>query len=120
MNERRIADAIIEADPVDPALAARHVALALAQMPGGRVVSRDIVERVPPRSLLASDALLIPPAAQSDVERGPVVERGARSGRDRSCGERKCKKDWRARHRTIVAFGGTWGNLEMPGDAPSS
>src|SRR4029453_17145669 len=63
-----IADAIVEADPVDAEPLAGGIAVAEVKPPARRLVLLHIFESALHRLLLLGDALLLPLAAETDVQ----------------------------------------------------
>src|SRR4051812_24800279 len=76
--KRRVADAIVEADPVHAQPLASRVAVAHLQAPQRRLSLIHIVERALHRLGLRLDAMLLPLAVDADVERDGIAERRAR------------------------------------------
>lgn len=73
--ERRIADAMVETDPIDSLIAAAGVAVAQLDSPRRRPCLANEAEPPLHRLSLGRHAVHVPAARQADVEQGRVVER---------------------------------------------
>ena len=87
--QRRVADAIVEADPVDAMGAAAGIAVAELDSPLRRTTFRDIVQRASHRSTLPRHAACLPLANYPDVERNGVMKHRPRPG----------EREWSYQHR---------------------
>lgn len=78
-----IADAMVEADPVDPISAPSSIAVAQLDSPVWRVGAGDIAQRAFHRRMLLGHTARLPLAVYPDVERDRVIKDrpSARAGR---------------------------------------
>jgi putative endonuclease len=89
--QHHIADAIVEANPVDPIAAPSGVAVALLDAPRRGLGFVDIGQGPFHRLILLLDAALLPLAIQPDVERHRVMQRRGR-GRRPGQSQQNCKE----------------------------
>ena len=73
--ESRIADAVVEPDPIHSEAPARRILVAQVNPPLRGLVLLHIFEGVLHRLLLVVDAALLPLAVEADVERDGIVKR---------------------------------------------
>ena len=90
-----VADAIVEADPVDPLAASRRIAVAGLHPRGRRRFRSDEAQRHVHRGELAADAAIVPAADHPDPDQHRVAQR-RHSGMERRCAEKRgydCRTD---------------------------
>jgi len=75
--KRLVANAMVEADPVDPLVPATGVAITQLHAPGRRPRLADVAKRTLHRLALHDHALGFPAAGQADVQQFGIAERRA-------------------------------------------